>query len=56
MTTREAAIRSIDRYTIGKGRRGPVAEALQKEFFAIVEGRADDRYGWLTPAPAAQLV
>ena len=49
-------IRSIDRYTIGKGRRGPVAEALQKEFFAIVEGRADDRYGWLTPVPAAQLV
>jgi len=49
-------IRSIDRYTIGKGRRGPVAEALQKEFFAIVEGRAEDRYGWLTPVPAAQLV
>jgi len=29
-------IRSIDRITIGKGRRGPVAEALQKEFFGIV--------------------
>ena len=31
-------IRSIDRITIGKGRRGPIAERLQKEFFAIVSG------------------
>src|ERR1051325_3062789 len=38
-------IRSIDRVTVGKGRRGPVAEALQKEFFAIVNGTKGDRYG-----------
>jgi len=46
-------IRSIDRITVGKGRRGPVAEALQKEFFGIVEGGQPDRYNWLTPVYAA---
>ena len=45
-------IRSIDRVTIGSGGRGPVVERLQKEFFAIVEGRAPDRHGWLTPVEA----
>jgi branched-chain amino acid aminotransferase len=42
-------IRSIDRIQIGKGRRGPVAEKLQKEFFAIVNGTKPDRHGWLSP-------
>ena len=36
-------IRSIDRITIGKGRRGPVAEQLQKEFFGIINGIAARR-------------
>lgn len=49
-------IRSIDKVRVGKGRRGPIAEALQKEFFGIVDGSAVDRFGWLTPVPAAQLV
>jgi branched-chain amino acid aminotransferase len=47
-------IRSIDRIMIGKGRRGPIAERLQKEFFAIVNGAKTDNYGWLTPVPAGQ--
>jgi branched-chain amino acid aminotransferase len=47
-------IRSIDRITIGQGRRGPVAEALQKEFFGIINGAKRDRYGWLSPVHAAQ--
>ncbi len=42
-------IRSIDRITVGAGKRGPVTEKLQKEFFAIVEGRKPDRHNWLTP-------
>ena len=42
-------IRSIDRITVGRGRRGPVAERLQKEFFGIVNGATPDRYGWLSP-------
>jgi branched-chain amino acid aminotransferase len=47
-------IRSIDRITIGKGRRGPVAEALQKAFFGIVNGARPDVYGWLSPVHSRQ--
>jgi branched-chain amino acid aminotransferase len=47
-------IRSIDRIPIGKGRRGPIAEKLQKEFFAIVNGTKPDRHSWLTPVHAGQ--
>ena len=42
-------IRSVDRIPVGNGKRGPMTEALQKAFFDIVEGKVDDRYGWLTP-------
>jgi branched-chain amino acid aminotransferase len=49
-------IRSIDRITIGKGRRGPVAERLQKEFFGIINGARPDVYGWLSPVNIAQQV
>src|SRR5579885_956877 len=45
-------IRSIDRITIGAGRRGPVAEALQHAFFGVIEGKREDRYGWLSPVYA----
>jgi len=45
-------IRSIDRITIGKGRRGPVAEKLQTEFFGVINGTKPDRYGWLSPVYA----
>lgn len=46
-------IRSIDRVLIGSGRRGPVTERLQKEFFAITHGEIADRHGWLTLVSAA---
>jgi branched-chain amino acid aminotransferase len=46
-------IRSVDKITIGAGRRGPVTEKLQKAFFDIVEGKSPDKFGWLTPVPAA---
>ena len=42
-------IRSIDRITIGAGRRGPVTEKLQEMFFGIASGKIEDRHGWLTP-------
>jgi branched-chain amino acid aminotransferase len=45
-------IRSVDGITIGAGRRGPVAERLQSEFFGITSGDKKDRYGWLTPVQA----
>jgi branched-chain amino acid aminotransferase len=42
-------VRSVDRIQIGEGKRGPITEKLQREFFGIVEGRSPDVYGWLTP-------
>ena len=42
-------VRSVDRIPVGAGKRGPVTERLQREFFDIVEGRAQDRHGWLMP-------
>jgi branched-chain amino acid aminotransferase len=47
-------IRSVDRIPVGAGRRGPVTERLQREFFNLVEGKTPDRHGWL--APVAQPV
>ncbi|HEY1241282.1 MAG TPA: branched-chain amino acid transaminase [Bryobacteraceae bacterium] len=47
-------IRSIDRIPVGKGRRGPIAEKLQKEFFAVINGTKPDRHGWLSPVHAGQ--
>jgi len=49
-------IRSIDRIVIGKGRRGPIAEQLQNEYFGIINGAKPDRYGWLSPVYAAAAV
>jgi branched-chain amino acid aminotransferase len=49
-------IRSVDKIVIGKGRRGPVAEALQHEFFGIIAGTRPDEFGWLSPVHAAQAV
>jgi branched-chain amino acid aminotransferase len=42
-------IRSVDRITVGRGRRGPVTEALQQRFFQIVRGDFPDTHGWLQP-------
>lgn len=43
-------IRSVDRITIGSGKRGEVTKRLQEEFFAIIEGRrpAPGNAPWLT--------
>lgn len=49
-------ISSIDRIPIGEGGRGPVTKRLQEEFFAIIEGRAVDRFDWLTPVPVGNDV
>lgn len=44
-------IAEIDELKIGSGSRGPITEKLQSAFFDIIEGRAEDKYGWLTPVP-----
>src|SRR5580692_3196557 len=41
------AIRSVDRITIGSGRRGPITERLQQAFFGLFSGATSDKYGWL---------
>ena len=41
-------VKSVDRIAIGCGKRGPITEAVQREFFAITSGEAPDKYGWLT--------
>jgi branched-chain amino acid aminotransferase len=41
-------IRSVDRVLVGKGHPGPITLQLQESLLAIAEGRADDKYGWLT--------
>ena len=40
-------IRSVDRVKIGRGRRGPITEAIQQRFFQIVRGEVEDTHGWL---------
>jgi branched-chain amino acid aminotransferase len=49
-------IRSIDRISIGAGKRGPITAQLQELFFGIVRGTSPDKYGWLTPGNASQPV
>jgi len=41
-------IRSIDKIKIGAGKAGPITKKLQTAFFDVVEGRKEDKYGWLT--------
>jgi branched-chain amino acid aminotransferase len=41
-------IRSIDKIVIGPGRRGPITQALQRAFFAVINGEVPDTHGWLT--------
>ncbi|MFN7914602.1 MAG: branched-chain amino acid transaminase [Vicinamibacterales bacterium] len=41
-------VRSIDKITIGAGKRGPITAALQSAFFAVVNGDIPDTHGWLT--------
>ena len=41
-------IRSVDRIVVGKGQPGPITLSLQERFLSIVQGQAEDKYGWLT--------
>ena len=44
-------ISRIDNIVIGEGKAGPITKKLQTAFFDVVSGRAEDKYGWLTPVP-----
>jgi len=41
-------IRSVDGVTVGIGKRGPITEQLQVQFFGVNSGELPDKYGWLT--------
>lgn len=41
-------IRELDNRTIGSGRRGPVTERLQAQYFDCVQGRSEAHAHWLT--------
>jgi len=41
-------IRSVDGIKIATGKRGPITEKIQSEFFNIVEGKSEDKFYWLT--------
>jgi branched-chain amino acid aminotransferase len=49
-------IRSVDKITVGHGVAGPITKAVRKEFYSIVNGIAEDRFGWLTAVPVKQPV
>jgi branched-chain amino acid aminotransferase len=42
-------IRSIDKITIGSGKRGPITKILQDAFFSYIKGERQDKFNWLTP-------
>jgi branched-chain amino acid aminotransferase len=45
-------VRTIDRIEIGNGRRGPITERLQEQFFGLFDGSTADRWSWLEPVLA----
>jgi len=49
-------IRSVDKITVGSGRRGPVTERLQHAYFGVINGELPDRHGWLTYVNAAEAM
>jgi branched-chain amino acid aminotransferase len=47
-------VRSVDKITVGEGKRGPITERLQKLFFGLFDGSTVDRWDWLEPIAAEQ--
>jgi branched-chain amino acid aminotransferase len=42
-------VRSVDKITVGAGKRGPVTEQIQQAFFGLFDGTTADQWGWLEP-------
>ena len=47
-------IRSVDRITVGEGKRGPLTAKIQSEFFGIIQGNRRDPDNWLYPVASSQ--
>jgi branched-chain amino acid aminotransferase len=46
-------VRSVDRHTIGVGKRGPITQQIQERFFGLFDGTTRDEWGWLEPIEAS---
>jgi branched-chain amino acid aminotransferase len=42
-------VRSVDKISVGEGKRGPITEKLQDMFFGLFSGSTVDRWNWLEP-------
>lgn len=54
-------VKSVDRITVGAGKRGPVTQTLQSAFFGLFNGKTPDKWGWLerceeTPLPSSSAM
>jgi branched-chain amino acid aminotransferase len=41
-------VRSVDKIVVGTGRRGPITEAIQRQFLGVISGEGPDPHKWLT--------
>jgi branched-chain amino acid aminotransferase len=41
-------VRSVDKIKVGAGRRGPITEAIQRQFLGVITGEGPDTHKWLT--------
>ncbi|MDW6002339.1 branched-chain amino acid transaminase [Vibrio mangrovi] len=40
-------VRSVDRISVGAGKRGPITKVIQDTFFGLFNGTTEDKWGWL---------
>jgi branched-chain amino acid aminotransferase len=48
-------VRSVDKITVGAGKRGPITEKIQHKFFGLFDGSTADQWGWLEPMLEARV-
>ncbi len=41
-------VRAVDGRSVGSGARGPITEALQREYLSVLRGESPDRHGWMS--------
>ena len=40
-------VRSVDKITVGEGKRGPLTKQIQTAYFGLFNGTTEDKWGWL---------
>lgn len=40
-------VRSVDKITVGAGKRGPITKVVQDAYFGLFKGTTEDKWGWL---------